>query len=259
MKLPSRLSILLLCCVLAAASAKVLAQDALQMQAPVSYASLSQLNSMLSQLEQTSQTTQLDLAKMRIDKWKTDAGTKKQTQGNTDSIQKNLHDALPEIIGQLRSSPEDLEITFKLYRNLSALYDVFSSVVESAGAFGSKDDFQSLDTDLSQLDQSRRSIGDRMDDLATAKDAEIKHLHTSLQAAQASIVTLKQQQKVVVSTDETPAKPKPVVRKKKPVAKPAGTAQPAGTTSNSKTNSTNSKPNPTTPANQQSQPNQQSH
>jgi hypothetical protein len=214
---------------IATAGTQALAQDAPQMSAPVSYASLSQLNTVLAQLEQTSQTTQLDVAKLRIDKWKADGGTKRDTQSNADSVQRNLHSALPEIIAQLRSSPENLEVTFKLYRNLSALYDVFSSIVESAGAFGSKDDFQALQNDLSSLDQSRRSLGDRMDDLASAKDAELKHLRTSLQAAQTSLA--QKQQKVVVETDETP-KPKPVVKKKKkPAPKTSGTAtKPASST-----------------------------
>ena len=36
------------------------------------------------------------------------------------------------MIAELRTSPESLASTFKLYRNLDALYDVFGSVVESA-------------------------------------------------------------------------------------------------------------------------------
>ena len=231
-------------------AASAIAQDAPEVPAPVSYASVNQLNGLLSQLEQTSQTTQVDLAKLRIDKWKIDGNTRRQTQGNTESIQKNLQSALPEIINQLRTSPEDLAVTFKLYRNLSALYDVFSSVVESAGAFGSKDDFQSLDNDLSQLDQSRRSLGDRMDDLATAKDAEIKHLRSALQTSQAALTQKQQQTKVVVDNDDA-KKPAAAPKKKKPVTKPASTT-PAGTTAKPATTpSTN-----TTPA---TQPTQQSH
>jgi hypothetical protein len=245
----------LLALLIAIAGAQALAQDAPQMSAPVSYASLSQLNTVLAQLEQTSQTTQLDVAKLRIDKWKADGGTKRDTQSNADSVQRNLHSALPEIIGQLRSSPEDLEVTFKLYRNLSALYDVFSSIVESAGAFGSKDDFQALENDLNSLDQSRRSLGDRMDDLATAKDSEIKHLRTSLQAAQASLAQKQQQQKVVVESDETP-KPKSAVKKKKKPAAPTSGTKTSGTTT--KSESTTTKPG-TTPTRPQTPPATQQH
>ena len=191
----------------------------------MSYASLSQLNTLLSQLEQTSQSTQLDIAKLRIDKWKADGSTKHQMQSNADSVQRNLHDALPEIVNQLRASPEDLAITFKLYRNLSALYDVFSAIVESAGAFGSKDDFQALDNDLSSLDQSRRSLGDRMSDLSTAKDAEIKRLRSSLQAAQASLAAQKQPK--IVSDEETSKKTKAPVKKS---TKKTNSAKPASKT-----------------------------
>ena len=76
-----------------------------------------------------------------------------------DSIQRNLQNALPEMIGQLRNAPEDLPATFKLYRNLDALYDVLGSVVESTGAFGSKDDFQALANDLSSFEGTRKQIG----------------------------------------------------------------------------------------------------
>src|SRR6476620_8383263 len=112
--------------------------------APVPYASVSELNGILGPLEQASQATQADLAKLRIDKWKMDSNYKKQVLGNTESVKRNLQSALPEIVTLLRNSPEDLSATFKLYRNLDALYDVLGSIAESAGAFGSKDEFQTL-------------------------------------------------------------------------------------------------------------------
>src|SRR5882672_3703651 len=79
---------------------------------PVSYASLSQVSSLLSQLDQQSQATQLDLAKLRIDRWKTDSNSKKQTLSNVESVTRNLHDALPGMMGELRSAPDSLVSTF---------------------------------------------------------------------------------------------------------------------------------------------------
>jgi hypothetical protein len=105
--------------------------------AAVSYASVSQLNGLLAQLEATSKATQADLTKLHIDRWKTDAASKKRSLADADSVQRNLQNALPAMITQLRNAPEDLPTTFKLYRNLDALYDVLGSVVESTGAFGS--------------------------------------------------------------------------------------------------------------------------
>jgi hypothetical protein len=191
---------------------------------PVSYSSVSQLNMMLSQVEQASQSTQLDLAKLRVDKWKTDSGTKRQADGNVDSLQRNLQSALPEIIAQLKASPEDLTSTFKLYRNLDALYGVLGSVAESAGAFGSKDEFQSLGNDVNSFERARRVFADRMESLAAAKEAELARLRTTVQTAQAAAKT--EPPKKVVVDDTEPVKKPPA--KKKPAPKPsASTPQPA--------------------------------
>jgi hypothetical protein len=191
--------------------------------APVSYASVTELNGLLTQLEQTSKSAQADLAGLRIEKWKTDAGTKKQSLAGMDSVQRNLKGALPEIIGQLRAAPEDLPATFKLYRNLDALYDVMGGVVESAGAFGSKDEFQAISTDLSNFEASRRAFAGRIENLAASKEAEIVHLRTDLKTAQAAIPS--EPPKKTVVDDNPPAKKPPV--KKKPVAKPATPASTA--------------------------------
>ncbi len=168
---------------------------------PISYASMSQLNGMLSQLEQTSQNTQVDLAKLRIERWKTDSGTKRQLQSDVDSLARNMRYALPDILGQLRASPENLAVTFKLYENLGALYDVLTSVVESAGAFGSRDDYQALAADLTGFDQSRHSIGDRMEGLATEKETELTQLRLELHEAQALIKSVPPK-KVIVDDAE---------------------------------------------------------
>src|SRR5208282_5481915 len=81
-------------------------------QGAVSYASVTQLNGLLGQLESTSKATQADLAKLRIERWKTDGSTKKQSLADVDSIERNLQNALPEMIQNLRGTPEDLPATF---------------------------------------------------------------------------------------------------------------------------------------------------
>ena len=179
--------------------------------APVSYSSVTQLNEVLAALEQASQATQVDLAKLRIERWKTDATTKKQTDADVQSIQRNLETALPAVIGELRGSPENLTSTLKLYRNLDALYDVLTSVVESAGAFGSKDEFQSLQNDLNAIEKSRRAVAERMDALSTTKENEIGQLRTQLKNAQAAVPAAPPK-KVVVDDTEPPKK----TPKKKP-------------------------------------------
>jgi hypothetical protein len=186
---------------------------------PVAYASVSELNSILGQVKQTSTAIEADLEKTRIEKWKTDGSTKRQTQANVDSIHRNLQSALPEILTQVNNSPEDLAASFKLYRNLDALYDVFGSVVESAGAFGSKDEFQSLSNDMNGLESARRSFGERMQKLASAKEEELGRLRAQVKTLSAAPPP---PPKKIIVDDTEPAK-KPA---KKKTTKPSTKTEP---------------------------------
>lgn len=199
---------------------------------PIAYSSMSQLNLMLSQLEEVSQAAQSDLAKLRIEKWKADSNTKRGAQGDVESLQRNLQSALPEIIAQLRASPENVAATFKLYRNLDALYDVFGPVVESAGAFGSKDEYQSMQNDFNALERSRRTLAERMEALAGTKEGELTQLRTQVRDLQAAVTPVTPAKKVVVDDTEPakkPVKKKTVPKPTKPSTTPASQPKP-GTT-----------------------------
>src|SRR6201993_564361 len=178
---------------------------------PVPYASVSQLNAIIGPLQQASESAQADLSRLRIEKWKVDSGSKRQTLANVESIKRNLQSALPEIIGQLQSAPEDMSATFKLYRNLDALYDVLGSVTETAGAFGSKDEFQSLSNDLNTIERSRRDGGERLQNLTASKEAELAQLRNQVRTLQASAPP--PAPKKIVVDDNEPKKP---VKKKVP-------------------------------------------
>jgi hypothetical protein len=226
-----------------AATAQVQSPPPAAKAPPVPYASVSQLNLMLSQLEQVSQSTQTDLAKLRIEKWKTDSNTKRGTQLDVESIQRNLQMALPEIVAQLRTSPENIATTFKLYHNLDALYDVFGPVVESAGAFGPKDEFQSLENDFTALERSRRDLAERMESLAGAKEGELAQLRGQVRQLQAAAAPPAPAKKVVV--DDTQPEKKPVKKKSAKTHTPA-TTQKSGssTTSQPSTQQTQTQPQP---------------
>jgi hypothetical protein len=192
-------------------------------QPPVAYASVTELNGIVAQLKETIEALQGDLTKTRIEKWKTDATTKRQTLANVDSIQRNLQSALPDTIAQLNSSPEDLAASFKLYRNLDALYDVFGSVVENAGAFGSKDEFQSLGNDMNGVEKARRAFGERLQKLAASKEDELARLRAQIKTMAAEPPP--PPRKIVVDDTEPPKKPakKKVTPKPKPADPAAGT------------------------------------
>lgn len=209
------------CFLIASAAAAQNQPAAASNSAPVSYTSANQLNTLLTQLQHTSESLQNTLSKMRVDKWKTDGTTKRQAQSNVESIERNLQSALPEIVGQLQASPEDTRATFKLYRNLDALYDVLVSVTESSGAFGSKDEFQSLSNDISSLESTRRSLADRMDTITSSKEAELDRLRTTVKLLQAAPPS--PPKKIIVDDNEPPKKP---AKKKVPKPPTASQAQP---------------------------------
>lgn len=195
--------------------------------APVPYASVSQVNLLLSQVEQTALSMQRDLSSLRIEKWKTDGNTKRGSQADVASIQRNLETDLPEIIAKLRKSPESLSETFKLYRNLDALGDVFVSLAESSGAFGSRDEYQALQNDLNSLENSRRMFADRMQALSESKEAELNGLRTDLQTALAAQKGPDTPPKKVIVDDTEPPK-KPVQKKHTHrVPKPPASATPS--------------------------------
>ena len=97
--------------------------------------------------------------------------------------------------------------------------------MESAGAFGSKDEFQQLANDLTAIEGSRRSFADRMETLAGTKEVELTKLRSQIHTAQqASVPT--SPKKVVVDDNEPPKKPAKKAVPKPPLlqAKPAATA-----------------------------------
>jgi len=170
---------------------------------------------LLTQVGRASSALNTSLAGLRIEKWKTGGQDKNQLQSNADSMRRNLITALPGIIQDVRNAPDNLGATFKLYRNLSALYDVLASLTEAAGSSGSKEESRDLSQQLQQISALRRSLGDRMEQLAALKDAQITRLNAQLKQATAATPP----KKIVVDDNQDP-KPK---KKKTPSATTAQT------------------------------------
>jgi len=173
---------------------------------------------LLAQIQATARTTTADVSLLSVRKWKVGNDVKDDAAAKAEAIQRNLTVAMPSIIAQVQTSPADFAANFKLYRTLGVLYDVLASLTESAGAFGSKSEFQPLATDLNHIDQARRALGDRLESLAGYKDAEIARLRSQANAAKAAAAA--QPKKVIVDDDEKKPVKKPPA-KKKPPANPA--------------------------------------
>lgn len=178
------------------------------------------VNATLAQLDRVIQSTRVNLAKLRVEKWKVDSASKRQAEENIDSLQRNMTEALPAIEAQVRTNPASVAAVFKLYRNLNALYDVLASVTESAGAFGPRDEYQTLASDTANIDSLRRSLADQVERMANAKDSELTRVQAQLAQARQAAANAPPK-KIVVDDNEPVKKPaKTPVKKKKPAPPP---------------------------------------
>jgi hypothetical protein len=210
-------------------TAPVLAQVTSRTEAPggqsppsTTTAAPADLNALLSRVEQAAQATNQDLARLRIEKWKTDGNSKRQLESNSELIQRNLNGTLPGMVSSVRTAPQSFAPSFRLYQNLGALNDVLAPLAESAGAFGPKGEYEQLARDANDLDTARRALGDRIYALAQNTDAELARLRAVEAAAKAAPPT---PPKKVIVDDEAPAKPT-AKKKKKPAAATQSASEP---------------------------------
>ena len=167
----------------------------------------------LPQLQRAAENARVDLARLRVDRWKADSSVKQQTSANVDSLQRNLSGALPTLVTAAQQNPSSLNASFKLYRNLNVLYDVLGSVAESAGAFGAKEEYAALVQDLNNLDNARRSLADAMDSMTAQRDADFARIQQAAQRSQQPAAAAPP--KKIVIDDTEPASKKVAPKKKK--------------------------------------------
>lgn len=179
----------------------------------------------LDRLQTAASQATTDIGHMRIEKWKADGESKRQAQSNADSIQRNLTSALPGLISAVRSAPQDLNAEFKLYRNLNALYDVFGSLTESAGAFGPKSEYEALTQQFQVIDAVRRDLGDTLERLTASTQSELAQLRSQIIRAQQQTAPVPPPKKVVVDDTVPPQK---ASHKKKKTAAPSSDSNTSG-------------------------------
>ena len=175
---------------------------------------------LLAKIEQETQSLNADVGKLRIDRWKTDSGTKQQAAENAASIQRNITAALPELMNAVRSSPQSLAANFKLYRNLNALYDVVAGLGESVGAFGKREEFEVIAPHVAALDDARRSYADFVQQMSASADNRIAADQEAFARAAAAAAVQAPPKKIVVDDDQpapTTTKKKKTTTKKSPV------------------------------------------
>jgi hypothetical protein len=165
------------------------------------------LNSLLQQVQQVTGSANLNIAKLRIEKWKTDSEQKKQMQQIADSLQKNISNAVPGLIIDVENNKGSVLASFKLYHNLNVLYEFLSGLADAAGAFGKREEYEPLAADAAALDTARQNLSTYVEQAAGRLEAASRAAATPPTTTQVQKATVVPGKKIIVDDEDTP-KPK---------------------------------------------------
>ena len=202
---------------LPAQTAKPLAQTRQVQAAPA--ASDPNLNAILSDLQRVSLATNGDLGKLRIDKWKAEGTEKQQMQQVTESLQRNITQAVPGLISDLQAAPGSVVKAFKLYHNLNVVYEYLSSLSDATAAYGKREESDPLASDASSLDRVRQKLSDYIEQSAANLENQLKK--PTPPKASATPSTTQGPKKIIID-DSTPTTTK---KKKKTPPPPTNESQ----------------------------------
>src|SRR5215471_1314179 len=165
---------------LALAAPSADAQKKKKKPAPPAAAAVSPIEPTLTDLERVSSATQSDLADFKSEKqgfnWKTawrfwhrESSHSQQTIEIAESVQRNLHDALPGMVQDVRVT-SSFSATFKLYNDVTVVCGMLDSLVDSTKAEGRKGDGP-LTNDSAAMGRIRQDLATFIEQKAAALDA----------------------------------------------------------------------------------------
>ena len=166
------------------------------------------------------QTLEQALDSVRLEKWKAPNALRDETDANISSIRRDLEETLPPLLADADRAPDSITQVLPVFRNIGALYDVLLRVSLAGRSSAPAPQSAALDQALTNLENSRRSLGDRLQSSALAQEKQVNDLQAKLRA--------------IPPPAPAPAPesvPPPPVKKRKPRPKPATpVANPQGST-----------------------------
>jgi hypothetical protein len=180
--------------------------------------SLPSLDSIVLEIQQAVQAADVDLARLRIEKWKTESSEKAQMQQLADSLHKNIAYAIPDLISDVRSSHGGVSTTFKLYHNINVVFEYLDSLTDAAGSMGRSEEYESLSRDTAALDKARQHLSTYIEEAAATLESEARAATASTTPTPAA--TPQATPKKIVVDDDSAQKKTATTRKKKTSASP---------------------------------------
>jgi hypothetical protein len=192
--------------------------------APAPESSLPSVDSILLEIHQAAQAADVDLARLRIEKWKADSSEKAQMQQLADSLHKNIANAVPDLISAVRSSHGGVSATFKLYHNVNVVFEYLDSLTDAAGSMGKADEYEALSRDTTALDKARQHLSTYIEQAAASLESAARAATTSTSTAPEATPQATPK-KIVVDNDTSQKKPATTKKKKTsaPPPKPSPT------------------------------------
>ncbi len=185
------------------------------------------INAVLVQIQQVTAATNIDIGKLRVEKWKTDPEQKQQLQHIADSLQKSMVNAVPVLITDVESSRGGVTASFKLYHNLNVIYENLNYLADVAGGLGKKEEFDPLAADCAALGSARQNLSIYIEQTAVKLESANRQPNGTIPGAANQAQGVQGKKVVVINEDDPPAKKpvKPAV-KKKPSTPSNAAAQP---------------------------------
>ena len=152
---------------------------------------------------------------LRIGRWKAPEDIRSASEGDVNSIQRDLTVTLPPLLDQAQASSSSgpLAPSFAIFRNIDALYDVLLRITEMANLAGSSVEATRLEDARAALEAARAQLANSLLAAVANQDAQIAQLRArpvpTAKAAAAAPA------KIVVDDGPEPASKH---RKKKPAA-----------------------------------------
>lgn len=184
------------------------------------------LNAVLVQVQQSTSSASVDIGKLRVEKWKTDADQKQQLQHIAESLQKSIANAVPALVTNVQSSNGSVSTTFKLYHNLNVIYENLNYLADVAGGLGKKEEFDPLAEDCAAMEKARQSLSLYITESAGKLEAANRQPNGTIPGSASQAQGVQGKKVVVINEDDPPAKKTVKPAKKKPSTPTNATAQP---------------------------------
>src|SRR5215831_5036550 len=173
------------------------------------------LNAIVLQIQHATSSANVNIGKLRIEKWKTDAGQKQQLQQIADSLQKNIANAMPGLINDVSGSKGSALTSFKLYHNLNVLYEFLSGLADAAGSLGKREEYEPLATDAAALDTARQNLSSYIEQTVGKLETANRQQAGAIPTQSPGTVVPGKKVVVINETDPPPAKKRAKPTKKK--------------------------------------------